>query len=152
MQKLKDKIIAFFKRGKTKTDNFVFKVACEGIYVVEDLKRLVSKPFFDGLVTVTPNNVDNVALPIVRATLDEIIKTVKVAESCKLLPTEEERLKCFVSRMKDLHKEELNKLCLEIAAWYFKKRQEKNNQSIGLSSAKNEVQKVFDELRLKGKV
>jgi len=150
--KIIEKIKTLFKRGKTKTDNFVFKVACEGIYVVEDLKRLVSKPFFDGLVTVTPNNVDNVALPIVRKTLDEVIRTIKVAQSCANLEYEEERLSCFVSRMKDLHKEELNKLCLEIAAWYFKKRQEKNNQSIGLSSAKNEVQKVFDELRLKGKV
>lgn len=147
-----EKIKRAFKNFGKKTDAFVFKHAKESIFVVQDLKRFFEMPFFDGVVQVTPNKIDNVALPIIRKTLDEVVIAMTKANSCSHLPTQDERLKCFIAAMREEHKEDLNRLYLEIAAWYFKKRQLQNNINFGFNSSKIEVQNVYSDLKSKGLV
>lgn len=150
--KIIDKIKKAFKNFGKKSDKFIYEnlIKDESIHVVNDLKRFFEMPFFDGIVQVSLNKVDNVALPIIRKTLDEAIIAMKSAGVCKDLPSQEARLKCFISVMRDEHKDELGKIYLRLAAWYFKKRSEQSNVSIGLSSSEKAIQDRYNELQDKG--
>lgn len=141
-----------FTNAKQKTDSILFKNAKESILVVQDLKRFFEMPFFDMTVEVTPNKVDNALLPVIRRTLDEAIMAMKEAKGCAHLPTQDERLKCFISAMREAHKADLNALYLKIAAWYFIKREEQRFEYKGISTAKEEVQAVYNDLKSEGVV
>ncbi len=144
--------IRWVKSGFKKTDEQLYKHLDSSIEYANQFKRFVNSPFLKGGILITPTQYDNIALEVLQKITDEVITTLSLANQCKTLPTYEDRLKCFVLKLKEVHESELNDLYKKIATWYFRKLEDKRGNYNAFVTAKDLVQNRYDELKLNGLV
>jgi hypothetical protein len=135
-----------------KTDEKLYRNLDSSIGYANQFKRFVNSTLLKGGIAITPTKYDDIALEVLIKLTDEVISSLGIAKQCSTLPSHEERLKCLVMKLKETHSSELNGLYLKIAAWYFKRLEDRRGEYKGLSTAENLVNERYIELKNEGLV